>query len=324
MSILSKIKKRIKTSVTEFKTDSYFSFGHAFIRFLQPYLRKLRLHTIVDKISIKSQKFIFDYLQNEIKDILIQFKSDTAMGIKTENSPIWICWWTGEETAPALVKQCIKSIRNNANGHPVNFITKDNYSEYIDIPSYMLEKAESGKMKIAHLCDYIRVALLEKYGGLWLDTTIYCSQPIDEYYFSQPFFTAKSQYDENCGYVSKMRWVTFILGGYKNNVFYSFLKSAFEQYWKNNEYAIDYLFFDCLIDIAYNNIPEIKSQIDNLPVNNLHRDDLQAAMNEQQPAEKFNSIIKSDTVFYKLSWRETYSEFTNDNKATVYKYLLDL
>ena len=65
-----------------------------------------------------------------------------------------------------------------------------------------------------------------------------------------------------------------------------------------------------------------KKMIDNVPINNIHRDELQAAMNAAEKARKFHEIINSNTVLYKLSWRETYSLKTADGEESIYSYFL--
>ena len=97
-----------------------------------------------------------------------------------------------------------------------------------------------------------------------------------------------------------------------------------EEYWKKEKYAIDYLFFDYLIEIAYNEIPLIRELIDNVPINNPHRDDLQAAMNASLPANEFKNVLQPDTVLYKLSWRETYLTETSDGTPTVFSHFLNM
>ena len=37
-------------------------------------------------------------------------------------------------------------------------------------------------------------------------------------------------------------------------------------------------------------------------------------------AEHFCDIIELDTVFYKLSWRETYAEITSNGDESIYSY----
>jgi hypothetical protein len=172
------------------------------------------------------------------------------------------------------------------------------------------------------LADYIRVSLLSLYGGIWLDVTIFCSAELPAGFWSLPFFTCKSKESESCRYISQMRWTTFVLGGWQNNVVYRYLKQAFERYWSINSNAVDYLFFDYIIELGYRKIPAVRKMIDAVPYNNLHRDDLQAAMNAALPAEQWKNIVNTNTVLYKLSWRETYSPKTADGKDSIFTYFL--
>ena len=180
-----------------------------------------------------------------------------------------------------------------------------------------------GLMGLAHFTDYLRVCLIEKYGGLWLDATIFCSEQLPNDYFTLPFFTLKSPYRET-RYISKYRWTTFCLGGWRHNQFFLFMKDALEEYWLKNDYAIDYLFFDYIISIARDNNVFIRDLMDAVAENTPHRDDLQAAMNAALPAEQFENVINKDTTLYKLSWRETYSELTADGKPSIYNRFLNL
>lgn len=319
----TRVTKRLKMMTKSFQSDCRFSIYFALLRICDEIGGCIKFNKISRWAHQKKDQWILNYLHKKLSSTIDNLQSEDHMGEFTDGAPIWICWWTGIETAPPLVKQCICSIKNNAGDHPVCFIDKDTYHQYIDIPEYMLKKVQAGHMGLAHLADYIRVALLEKYGGVWLDATIYCTQPIDEEIFKHPFFTCKSEPCE-CGYLSRMRWVTFVLGGWKNNIIYKYLREAFEAYWQSNEYAIDYLFFDHLIELGCQTIPAIKAQLDQVPCNNLHRDDLQAAMNAAMPAEAFSTVIHEDTSLYKLSWRETYSETTAMGEPSIYQYFLNM
>ncbi len=76
------------------------------------------------------------------------------------------------------------------------------------------------------------------------------------------------------------------------------------------------------IEIGYEKSKYIKKMIDNVPINNIHREELQAAMNAAEKERKFHEIINSNTVLYKLSWRETYSLKTADGEESIYSYFL--
>lgn len=320
-SLLYKLKNRYNITKKNWQSDCHFSKKLAMLRILDEWGHKLHFSKLSNWAHKKKDVWILYYLYNILEKVIQKYKDDDYVGEQTKNAPIWVCWWTGEESAPDLVKQCIKSIRHNSGIHQVNIITKDTYKTYLDIPKYIMDKVENNEMCLANFSDYLRAALLEKYGGLWLDATIFCSTKIPEDYFEIPFFTCKSE-PVDCRYISRFRWTSFCLGGWKKNIFYRFFKEAFEHYWKIQICAIDYLLVDYIIEIAYSNIPKIREQIEAVELNNQHRDDLQAAMNRAESAEMFHALLKSDTVLYKLSWRESYSLKTNEGRESIYAYFL--
>lgn len=318
-----RIKGRIDMTVSAFRQDCRFSSRLAIYRMIDDLCWRAGLRRISSYFHDKKDQYIQDYLESQLKPILEKYAHDTELGAPADNAPVWICWWSGEETAPPLVRQCIRSIRRQAGSHPVHLITKTTYQKYLSIPQIMLDRVESGTMGFAHLADYIRVTLLAQHGGLWMDATMYCSKSIPKQCFSLPVFTCKSEPMES-RYLSKHEWVTFCLGGYSKNVFYRFLSGAFEAYWTKNAYAIDYLFFDHMIYLAKAHLPAVKACMESIPANNVHRDDLQAAMNAALSAEMFDSVLSADTALYKLSWRETYSMETEDGKPSVYAHFLNM
>ena len=321
-SLATRIGKRIKMTVKSFQSDCRFSLHYAFLRLGAELGGRLGFTKLANNCSVRKNDWIFKYLEKNLNPVIEKYLADDDNGTPQTDAPVWVCWWTGEETAPPLVRQCIKSIRKNAGTHPVHLITKDNYRDFLEIPAFMLEKVQSGHMGFAHLADYIRVKLLAEHGGLWLDATMFCSDTVPESCFSVPMFTCKSPRAKN-GYVSESRWVTFCLGGWKGNVFYRFLVDGFEEYWKTNPCAIDYLFFDYMILLAYERIDSVRRLLDELPENTPHRDSLQAAMNERLPASALEEVLRPDTVLYKLSWRETYYETTADGKKSIYAEFLN-
>lgn len=320
-NLYTRIAKRIEMTGKDFRSDLKFSPKLAWVRLFANLCGRAGLRFAAAPAAKKQDAFIRCYLEQTLQPVLARYEADTDPGIASPDSPIWVCWWTGEETAPPLVRRCIQSIRENAGTHPVRFITRENYGDHLQIPDYMLDKLESGQMGLAHLADYIRVSLLAEHGGLWLDATIFCSNTVPELCFELPFFTCKSP-RQSCGYLSEMRWVTFCLGGWKGNVFFRFLRDAFERYWQVSPCAIDYLFFDYVIELAYNRLPALRELIDSVPVNNLHRDDLQAAMNEARPASDFASILQPDTVLYKLSWRERYAAQAANGEDSIFTFFI--
>lgn len=322
-SLRTRLKKRLDMTSRNWESDCHFSKKYAGLRIVDDFSGRLRVKKISNWAHKKKEQWALKYLYELLLPVIEKYKDMHDAGTKVENAPVWVCWWTGVDTAPQLVQQCIRSIQKNAGNHPVNIITQENYSEYLQVPEFMLERLNKKEIGLAHFADYLRVCLLEQYGGLWLDATMFCATNIPEEYFELPVFTCKSPYVES-RYLSDYQWVTFCLGGWKGNVFYQFLKDVFELYWRETDTAIDYLFFDYLIYLAKQHIPSIQRYLEEIPVNNLHRDDLQAAMNKALPAEEFWNVIQDDTIFYKLSWREKYLVKTVDGNDSVYVYYINM
>lgn len=322
-NLTTRIKKRVKITCSDFQNDCHFSFYLAVIRFLESYAGLAHLKKLASFFRRKKDLWILNYLSKALKNTIQSYKDLSFDGTYVENAPIWVCWWTGAESAPPLVKQCIKSIKNNAGNHPVHFISQDTYQKYISIPDYIMQKLKNGKMCVANFSDYLRFSLLQQYGGLWLDATIFVSQNLPESYFSCPLFTCKSNITDS-SYISQYRWTAFCFGGWQGNLVFAFIKSALEEYWKVHEVSIDYLLIDYVIDLAYNTVAYIRESLNSVPFNNLHRDDLQAAMNAALKWDSFSDIIRPDTILYKLSWREQYSLTTSGGEKSIYAGFLDL
>ena len=210
---------------------------------------------------------------------------------------IYYGWLQGEENLPLLARCCYNSWKMNAGAYKITFIDEKNYSDYVEIPQYIYEKFKAGKMKPAHFTDVIRINLLERYGGLWLDATILMTEPLENYkkLLKLPFFTQKFTHEKNnehpitksfAAYSSYARWGGFIQGSsVLHNPLFAFMKDFYNEYWRDFDEIIDYVLMDFMIDIAYDNIPAVKREIDEVPINNENVWTLSPYLNT--PYEKF-------------------------------------
>jgi hypothetical protein len=249
---------------------------------------------------------------------------DSEKRIKCENYKIFVLWWQGEAGMPPIIRATISSIRE-ATEKEVVLITRDNVKQYIDIPEFILKKFDSKKIGPAHFSDYTRVALLEKYGGLWIDSTVLCTSNIPEWIYDKDFFTirAKEYYtdilDEK--YVAKGRWSTQVLGtNMKEFPFFSVIRCLMELYWEKYNYMIDYLLFDDFILYAYNTYPSIKQYFDNVPVSNIDMHALFPMMNNSFDKQKWE-LLTYKTYMFKLTYKGQYMETKNGNE-TYYKHII--
>ncbi|WP_343338754.1 hypothetical protein TPELB_09640 [Terrisporobacter petrolearius] len=323
-SLYDKLKKRIAMIKIDLINDiNYYPKLLLIIRFINNCTFKGKLLKSLNQWSLqKKHKLIMDYLEKEYNHIFEKFKEEKDIEETINDLPIWVCWLQGEENAPKLVKNCIRSIRRHSKNHKVILITQNNYSNYIDIPQYIVEKFNSKKISSAHFSDIIRMMLIRDYGGLWLDATVYCKTDIPEEILNSSLFSCKS-IRQKSNYISEYQWTSFILGGRKNGLFYRFMVDFYLEYWKKEEVAIDYLFMDYVVVLARKNIKEIDAQIENIPINNLDRDYLAVIFNNKFQDKEYKEFISNDTYFYKLSWREKFKYISDDGGKTFYYVFLN-
>lgn len=223
---------------------------------------------------------------------------------------IYFCWLQGEEHLPPLVRCCYNSLRQNAGRYKVCFIDEQNFSNYVDIAPHIMDKFRAGKISRTHFSDILRVNLLERHGGLWLDSTILVTEPLENHkdfwempYFTQRFYREKSLQNNFAHHVTFGRWASFIQGtAIRHSPLFAFGKEFFDTYWRDFDELIDYLLIDFMMALAYDNIPAVTKIFDAVPINNTGIYFIQSHLSDSYAAYPFDKILK-DTFLHKLSWK---------------------
>lgn len=317
MGISIKFVNRVVNPTKTFFFDLFHGHGLiGFNRFFASFFFGLR---IGKRFKKNTQNLIYQYLVNSSSEIIEKFSQYTSNCEYDSRAHVWVLWMQGYDNAPVIVKKCIDSIRSSTS-HPVIFLSKENLSEYYVFPEYIKEKYEKGIITNAQLSDIIRMAVLSKYGGLWVDSTIFIPKQIPEEVFYHEFFTCKREKILD-GYLSDYRWTGFLNGCQKDCVFQKAVQELIFDYWAKNDYLIDYLLLDYYILIVYNEIKKAAVLLDSLPYNNIFIEELQNRMSEVFDQTDYLKLINdSDTSFFKLSWRMNFNKEKNGQK-TYYGHL---
>ena len=175
---------------------------------------------------------------------------------------------------------------------------------------------------MAALSDYIRVSLLYEYGGLWIDSTVFCSQKLPAKIFESKLFTVKSQ-PSGTKYVAAGKWNVQILGtNEKHSRVFFLIKDIFEQYWKKYSVLTDYLLVDYSFEYIYENDRECRADFDAVPYSNGKMHELLTMMNEPYDSSYFDERGKEGTYLFKLTYKMPFVE-GNKGKKTFYSYILN-
>jgi len=241
---------------------------------------------------------------------------------------IWSFWWQGIDSLPEVLKVTYESHKKHIVdlGYNYVFIDKSNLNEYLEIPDYIFEKVENGVISFTHFSDYIRIALLEKYGGAWIDITLLMVGDLPKDLFDHTFYSFNlhgSKYrPAGLGQkITKCKWAGFMLSTNEvHNPLLRYVKDSLELFWKSHNFVIDYFLMNLIIKIAYDNNSYAKELIDSIPQNNLHLYDLVKVINSPKD-EKILSEIENMEVFFKVTQKMQMIDVV-DGIQTFYGYYM--
>ncbi len=230
------------------------------------------------------------------------------------SNKIWICWFQGLDNAPILVKKCVDSIMNHMPNSEIIIITSENFSKYVDIPEYIIKKFNKGIISYAHFSDILRMELLTKYGGYWIDATVYMTDK--QNIFEQqntPLFVYKNvslNRKEGLAVVAS----SWLIYSCKNNHILEFTKQLLYTYWKKNNILINYnlvhIFFTIATEIYYKEWEKVPT-FSNIPPHLLQFELLNKFDNERL------NQLKQMSCFHKLNRR-----VESENKDNFYYYIV--
>ena len=162
---------------------------------------------------------------------------------------IWIFWWQGMDNAPALVKKCYQSVKENLQDWEIILITEQNYFKYTTFPEHIIEKQKNGNITLTHFSDLLRLELLIKYGGLWLDATVLCtSSDISKSILESDLFVYQMQKPGADGHATIMS--SWCMYARTNNKILMATRELLYGYWKKNTKMDDYFLLHQFFTIA--------------------------------------------------------------------------
>ena len=97
--------------------------------------------------------------------------------IKPGDKVIWGYWHSGRSSMPGYCEFCVRTWEARNPGWKVIILDEASLSTYVqpeDLPSTF------GSLKVQHQSDIVRLAVLIRFGGVYLDVSTFCLQGFDE------------------------------------------------------------------------------------------------------------------------------------------------
>ena len=217
---------------------------------------------------------------------------------QVKSNYLWVSWFQGYDNAPELPRKCIDNIRSRFSDYQVVLIDQDNFSEYIDIPDWFLEKWKKGMIDNTKLSNLIRLELLIKYGGIWMDSTVFCSDSkLPDYITNSDLF----MYAEN-GLGDIRMGATWLISAKSNNNILRATRDVYLEYWKNENELIEYFLITFCIKMAAEKYPEEWRAMPKIPAINQYM----LATDVFGVYDEFRwNQLKNLTSIHKLSFKES-------------------
>ena len=260
------------------------------------------------------RKFLFDKLllprSNNEKDSL--------PSQSTAKIPVWIFWAQGFDSAPLFIKENLRHTKKLlSSDYVVHPLDLNDVLKLVNVPNYILDKYYSGKIKQAFFSDVVRFYLLDKFGGLWLDATVYLTQneipndirTADHFIFQDSRFSIDDTSNEKdvLTYIPGSSWLIFFRCG---DSWVSCVCEALNYYLENfntiSYYYTTHLIMGMFFETHpewYKEMPKYDNQVPHM---------VQNLMSKPYDANLMDKALDSSFA-HKLSYKQVYYS-ENDKK----------
>jgi hypothetical protein len=114
------------------------------------------------------------------------------------NRVVWMLWLQGFESAPPIVRLCVRSWKVRNPTWQVIELSDANLSDYIDSDS-LARLRSIRNVKPQKIANLVRLYLISRHGGVWADSTCFCCKPLDSWihdYMDSGFFAFRFKADK--------------------------------------------------------------------------------------------------------------------------------
>ena len=202
-----------------------------------------------DKVFYSYEPRIISALQERYRPLmkkkLTEYERDKKELLQSDI--VWFCWLQGLESAPPVVKACYASLKKNLVGKEIKVVDESNRRDYVQLPDYIERRYKKGQIPPAMFADLLRLELLIKYGGTWIDATVLCTgADYPQEFMDSDLFFFQYAMPDNRTYTGISNW--FITAS-ANNVLLMTLRDVLYAYWKDFNCVVEYFIFHRFFDM---------------------------------------------------------------------------
>lgn len=228
---------------------------------------------------------------------------------------IWFCWLQGLENAPEIVKVCCASLQKHLGDREIKVIDGSNWKEFVELPEYVIQRWEKKQIPPANFSDLLRLELLIRYGGTWIDATVLCTgkENTEEYLDADLFmFQYTRPGSDEWGGIGN-----WFITSCTNNEVLMVLRDMLYAYWKDYDCTLDYYIFHLFFSMLREVFPE---EISAMPYGYAARHiALAKHWGKKFDHEKWNKLV-GKISFHKVTY--VIADKTKNNPDNYYNWIL--
>ena len=276
------------------------------------------------------RSMVLRHMEKELKPVLDKYKD---LEYKLPDAPsvpkrVWLLWYSPDNRTE-MVDLYLRRIESSLGslGFEVSILDKDTLWDYVDM-SDIQPYYEQGAIRIQHYADILRMRLLRKYGGFWVDATYAVLDPsvFLDIVRDVPFCSLREKTRHPWRLAMAGRWAPSFWATCPANPFFRYVDEAMTYYLKKHGGFFEYFQMDYSIAVGYRHVGFIRYELDTLleyypeEVKDL---ELRFCLNEPFDEAKFEEI-KRDFPLQKTTHKHFVPVMEKDGKETFYAYLVHL
>ena len=271
----------------------------------------------VDEILIERYRHILD----ENKDRFSKANPNSGKPRESAVSRIiWSAWLQGLDNAPEMVNVCLESHQKHLPGYEFRVLDMENYRQWVELPEWVEEKYARGMIPAALFSDVLRVAVLKRYGGVWMDASVLCTgfgnQQLQKQWteVENSRFAVFRYYRKGDRYPSGLS--NWFIAATPDNVVLTSVYDMLTAYWRDYDCTIDYYMMHLFISCALKAFPEMERGMPKL--NSRYSFFLGDALSRTYSQEAWQELV-DHVAIHKLNYRK--ADEARKNPHSYYNFI---
>ena len=232
---------------------------------------------------------------------------------------VWLSWLQGLDKAPEIVRVCLASQKRHLPDYEFRTLDLDNYRQWVELPDYVVEKYRKGLVPQASFSDLLRLAVLKRYGGIWMDASVFCSGFGNEKLQARWNRIMRSEFIVfryfRRGEKTPVGLSNWFIAAVPNQIIVSSILDIVLANWKDYDCLVDYYIFHLFLGLALHEVPVIEARMPR--ENSFHSIMLGDALARTFRQEQWQDLIDHVSI-HKFNFRKVEEALKNPHSYCAY------